>query len=605
MALNSIFSSTLQGISGVASAINQIGTAPPRTPIDDYLESACSPHRAKPDLSLNLEICDLINAKGTCYPRDAAMGLARLINNRHDTVSSHALELLDLCVKNCGFPFHLQLGSKDFLNELVRRFPEKPPLPVPPTLRRILEFINQWQLSLVQNGKYKSDLRHISDMHRLLSSKGYRFPTIGQSQMAVMTQPDAALRSADEMEEEDMIVKKARLQELLRRARPGDLEEANKLMKEIIGFEGKVDYKAKERAELDRIDEKCATLSSIVDSSTSPGDLAAEGIHDLLMSCKAAQAKCVKLVETRDDDEHLERILELNDRLNRVLRRYDAAVHGRSPPSASPQSQPAALISFSPATSPVARATAAAAAPNPLEMQSSNPMDDLLGLAFGPGPTGAASSSSSHASGGGASLLDFRSGSSPSAAMGGAIALANSPVTTARTPPPGLPATLPAAIPVGRSPVHVATAASKPSGGATMDLLGGLATPPTSAGSPTAAASPVTIYDANGLHIELVSTPTSSGANVVCAFSNRTLSPVMDLKWQVAAAPRGTGLRVEPLSAQVLAAGAVRGVTNRFTVDLAGAAPGTTIADVRIKFMVAFQSNGVPVQGEGVVKVVP
>lgn len=109
----------------------------------------------------------------------------------------------------------------------------------------------------MQNGKYKDDLRHISDMYRLLLSKGYRFPGVAQSQVAVLTQPTEVrhhllhsvrvlpeltpllplqtLRSADEMEEEDTIVKKAKLQELLRRARPGDLEEANKLMKELVG----------------------------------------------------------------------------------------------------------------------------------------------------------------------------------------------------------------------------------------------------------------------------------------------------------------------------------------------------------------------------------
>ena len=35
-------------------------------------------------------------------------------------------QLLDNCVKNCGYPFHLQIATKEFLNELVRKFPERP-----------------------------------------------------------------------------------------------------------------------------------------------------------------------------------------------------------------------------------------------------------------------------------------------------------------------------------------------------------------------------------------------------------------------------------------------------------------------------------------------
>ena len=37
-------------------------------------------------------------------------------------------QLLDHCVKNCGYPFHLQISTKEFLNELVRRFPSQPPV---------------------------------------------------------------------------------------------------------------------------------------------------------------------------------------------------------------------------------------------------------------------------------------------------------------------------------------------------------------------------------------------------------------------------------------------------------------------------------------------
>lgn len=49
--------------------------------------------------------------------------VARILSPR--VLTSH-LQLLDNCVKNCGYPFHLQIATKEFLNELVRKFPERP-----------------------------------------------------------------------------------------------------------------------------------------------------------------------------------------------------------------------------------------------------------------------------------------------------------------------------------------------------------------------------------------------------------------------------------------------------------------------------------------------
>jgi VHS domain len=82
------------------------------------------------------------------------------------------LQLLDILVKNCGYPFHLQIATKDFLNELVRRFPEKPPVFSPPPMAKILELVHEWKLTICTTSKYKEDLVHIRDMHRLLSYKG-------------------------------------------------------------------------------------------------------------------------------------------------------------------------------------------------------------------------------------------------------------------------------------------------------------------------------------------------------------------------------------------------------------------------------------------------
>jgi ADP-ribosylation factor-binding protein GGA len=78
-------------------------------------------------------------------PREAAMAIGRLANHRNPHVAILALALLDTLVQSCGYPFHLQISTKEFLNELVRRFPERPP-PFPgPVMSRILELIGGWK----------------------------------------------------------------------------------------------------------------------------------------------------------------------------------------------------------------------------------------------------------------------------------------------------------------------------------------------------------------------------------------------------------------------------------------------------------------------------
>lgn len=102
-------------------------------------------------------------------------------------------KLLDICVKNCGYPFQLQIATKEFLNELVRRFPERPPIRPSRVQLRILEAIEEWRQTICQTSKYKEDLGFIRDMHRLLSYKGYMFPEIRREDAAVLNPSDVSL----------------------------------------------------------------------------------------------------------------------------------------------------------------------------------------------------------------------------------------------------------------------------------------------------------------------------------------------------------------------------------------------------------------------------
>ena len=122
----------------------------------DKTEQACDPTLPEPNYPVMVELADMIKskkanrqvnsirrAKGarelTISARDATHALLGNINSRNPNQSLLGLAVLDHLVKNGGYPIHLQIATKEFLNELVRRFPERPPMVTGRVMGRILE----------------------------------------------------------------------------------------------------------------------------------------------------------------------------------------------------------------------------------------------------------------------------------------------------------------------------------------------------------------------------------------------------------------------------------------------------------------------------------
>ncbi|KAL2860892.1 VHS domain protein [Aspergillus lucknowensis] len=301
------------------------------TPLQRAIRNACDLSHYEPNLALNLEVADLVNSKKGNAPREAAVEIVRLINSRNQNVSLLALALLDICVKNCGYPFHLQISTKEFLNELVRRFPERPPLRTTRVQHRILESIEEWRQTICQTSRYKEDLGHIRDMHRLLLYKGYVFPEIRREDAAVLN-PSDNLRSAEEMEEEEREAQSAKLQELIRRGTPADLQEANRLMKVMAGFDTrhKTDYRAKAAEEVAKVQEKAKLLEEMLQSQA-PGERIVEGdvFEELANALQSAHPKIQKMCEEESDDpEAVHKLIEINDSIHRTIQRYKLVKKG-------------------------------------------------------------------------------------------------------------------------------------------------------------------------------------------------------------------------------------------------------------------------------------
>lgn len=85
------------------------------------------------------------------------------------------------------------------------------------------------------------------------------------------------LRSAEEMEEEERVAQSAKLQELIRRGGPQDLQEANRLMKVMAGYDtrNKTDYRAKAAEEVAKVQQKAKLLEDMLQ-----GQKQGEPVHE-------------------------------------------------------------------------------------------------------------------------------------------------------------------------------------------------------------------------------------------------------------------------------------------------------------------------------------
>ncbi|KAJ4480112.1 VHS domain-containing protein [Lentinula aciculospora] len=308
------------------------------SPLEMLITRACDPSLPEPNYAAHIEVAEYINNKKANTPREAAMAIARLSNNRNPHISMLALALLDTLAQSCGYPFHLQISTKEFLNELVRRFPERPPPYPNAVMSRILELINSWKEGICAESRWKEDLSNIRDMHRLLTFKGYRFRDFARpSQAQPTTAANANLKSAAELEEEDREAQSAKLQELIRRGTPRDLAAAQELMKSLAGAnpEAKPDYKTQALHEINKLESKVVLMNEMLDNvDVERGEKFVEGdaydqVAEILRAARPKLQKWASEVDVEShDSESLDTFLQMNDQINTVLNRYEAFKKG-------------------------------------------------------------------------------------------------------------------------------------------------------------------------------------------------------------------------------------------------------------------------------------
>jgi ADP-ribosylation factor-binding protein GGA len=134
------------------------------------------------------------------------------------------------------------------------------------------------------------------------------------------------------MEEEEKEAQSAKLQELIRRGTPADLQEANRLMKVMAGFDNrhKTDYRAKAAEEVSKVQQKAKILEEMLQSQQ-PGAGIPEGdvFEELAAALQSAHPKIQKMCEEESDDpEAVHKLLEINDSIHRTIERYKLVKKG-------------------------------------------------------------------------------------------------------------------------------------------------------------------------------------------------------------------------------------------------------------------------------------
>ncbi|KAG0246651.1 hypothetical protein BGX31_011189 [Mortierella sp. GBA43] len=528
--------------------------------LEAYIERACDPSRYEPDLALNLEICDVIKEKQKNTPREAAIYIVRLVNHKDSRVGMLALALLDNCVKNCGHPFHLQIATKEFLNALVRRFPERP-LTVPTNVQiRVLELIHEWYTTLCKTSRYKDDLIHIRDMYRLLSIKGYRFPQTKKSETSVLN-PIDSLKSPAELEEEDRVAQAAE--------------------------QNKPNYSEQSLAELDKLHRKASLLIEML-NDVKPGEIIGKGdiFEDLYGTCKAAQPKIQKFITNKEDPENMEKLVELDGILNRVVEQYQQVKNGNLVKEKVPDSSSDNEKSQDPSPKPEKAQSSlidlldfdgSSSSTMPAKT-TGNLMDDLMNLNFNdtssPLSWGAAGSISLGQSNN--NVFDFASPTSPTNGAHNYDIFAT-PGSTGSSNAPVLPQSLGQSSAV--SPLD------------DFEFVSNTGAPAQDVG-PTS----VLLLNKGGFRVDLDIEKQSNPNRVYkvkASFSNSQNTPLSSLTFRVAV-PRTLQLALDPQSAQVVPPFSQKTVTQEMTIQVPA-----NVAAVRMRYHVSYNNAGKTVEEQG------
>ncbi|MBN3303792.1 GGA3 protein, partial [Amia calva] len=233
-------------------------------------------------------------------------------------------EVLEACMKNCGRRFHNEVGKFRFLNELIKvvspkylgdRVSER-------VKTKVIKMLYSWAVALPDEAK-------INEAYQMLKRQGIvtSDPEIPVDKTLIPSPPARPKNPVFENEEKSKL-----LAELLKSKNPEDLQEANRLIKNMVKEdEARMQKVTKRVNTLEEVNNNVKLLNEMLthfnreESSEADKEL----IKELYDRCDKLRRTVFKLAtETEDNDNSLGDILQASDDLSRVINSYKRTVEG-------------------------------------------------------------------------------------------------------------------------------------------------------------------------------------------------------------------------------------------------------------------------------------
>lgn len=133
-----------------------------------------------PDWGVNVDLCDLVNSDFMRHGKDCVKALRAKMGKKNPKVQLLALTTLEMCMKNCGHPFHQMVADKEVLPIIVKQVMMSSDGEVKD---KMLALVEEWSVQL-QIPEFREAFRH-------LRSKGVEFPGMNLAEAAPMHTPPA------------------------------------------------------------------------------------------------------------------------------------------------------------------------------------------------------------------------------------------------------------------------------------------------------------------------------------------------------------------------------------------------------------------------------
>uniref|UniRef100_A0A8C2WEV5 Golgi associated, gamma adaptin ear containing, ARF binding protein 3 n=1 Tax=Cyclopterus lumpus TaxID=8103 RepID=A0A8C2WEV5_CYCLU len=287
-------------------------------------DKATHPTNRQEDWEYIIGFCDQIN-KELEGPQIAVTLLVHKIHSPQEWEALQALTVLQACMKNCGRRFHNEVGKYRFLNELIKvvspkymgeSAPEKVKM-------KIVEMLYSWTVAFPNETK-------IGEAYQTLRRQGLvtHDPELPLDRTLIPSPPTRPKHPVFDNEDMGKL-----LAELLRSKNPEDLQEANRLIKNMVKEdEARVQKVTKRIHTLDEVNINVKLLTEMLShynkdrSSNSDKDI----IKELYERCDKLRRAAFKMAtETEDNDTNLGDILQASDDLSRVINAYKKIVEGQ------------------------------------------------------------------------------------------------------------------------------------------------------------------------------------------------------------------------------------------------------------------------------------